>query len=72
MRGAEIYDLFMALRYDREQAKALQVWKLLCRLAAAFRDEDLAQRDGRKSWASASSVLDRKGHLFADVVLRKR
>jgi hypothetical protein len=62
----------MALRYDREQAKALKVWKLLCRMAQAFRDEDQRDRAGRKSWNAAPATIAGKTHLFADVVVRRR
>lgn len=39
-RGAELYDLFMAMRYARGWAKAQGIWQLVCRLAAEWRAED--------------------------------
>lgn len=39
-RGAELYDLFYVLRYDRSRAKALGVWSAMCKLAQLWRDED--------------------------------
>ena len=45
-RGALLYDLFMAMRYDREPAKKNGVnWNTLCRLGELYHYED--QRDGR-------------------------
>lgn len=68
MRGAELYDLVMALRHDRAIAKSLKVWKLICRLAAIFRDEDMRGRRGRKSWRSAAEVIERRPYLRADLM----
>jgi hypothetical protein len=71
-RGAEIYDLLMALRYQRGAAKALGVWKLLCRMTASFRAEDERERAGRQSWRSPSQVLARHPSLRADVLTASR
>lgn len=49
-RGSELYDLYMALRYDRQSAKAKQAMTVLSNLARAFRDADVAKREGRLSW----------------------
>src|SRR5579871_6585351 len=48
--GVELYDLVMAWRCERGLSKTLGLWKLVCRLAAAFRAEDLRERAGRRSW----------------------
>jgi hypothetical protein len=72
MRGAEVYDLLMVLRFDRHRATHLKLWTLMCRMVALFRDEDFAQRDGRRSWSPAEHVLDRKTYLHATVVHRRR
>lgn len=69
-RGVALYDLFMVMRYDRPAAKLYAVWKLLCRMAQAFRDEDLEQRAGRKSWREPRAVLERHAYLQATVVAR--
>lgn len=50
VRGAELYDLFMELRFNRSDARAKGVWSLLCARAGAYRDADKAYRDGRPSW----------------------
>lgn len=70
-RGAELYDLFMALRHDRAVATAFKVWRLLNRLAAGFRAEDVAERAGRRSWRSPAVILVRRPHL-ADERVRDR
>lgn len=69
VRGAELYDLFMALRFERELATGLKLWKLLNRMAAGFRAEDVRRRGGRKSWRSARRVIERRPYLKADVIL---
>jgi len=40
LRGADLYDLFMALRFDRENAKRSGAWSLMRRMAAHFKAED--------------------------------
>ncbi|QGY06038.1 transcriptional regulator [Methylobacterium mesophilicum SR1.6/6] len=65
-RGAELYDLFMALRHDRAVATAFKVWRLLNRLAAGFRAEDVTERDGRRSWRSPAAILARRPYLAAE------
>ena len=57
-RGAELYDLFMALRFERDRAAAANVWTLLCDRASAYRDSDKAKRGGRKSWQDLTAALD--------------
>lgn len=39
-RGAIIYDLLMAWRYDRPVAKALNVFSTICKLLAEWHRED--------------------------------
>lgn len=56
IRGAQLYDLFMILRYERGVAKAKGVWALACRLAQDWREEDTRQRQGRQSWRSYDAV----------------
>lgn len=50
IRGAEVYDLLMANRYEREAATSLGVWSIATNLLRAYRDSDNTLRDGRKSW----------------------
>jgi hypothetical protein len=40
LRGADFYDLFMAMRCDRGNAADEGAWTLLCKMAAAFKSED--------------------------------
>jgi hypothetical protein len=67
-RGAEIYDLIMALRYERGLAKGLKIWTAICRLAMVFRQEDLRERAGRHSWRAPKAVLDERPFLKATVL----
>lgn len=50
VRGAELYDLFMALRYDRKAANEVGAWSVMTNLSRAMRDSDNLMRDGRQSW----------------------
>lgn len=56
-RGADLYDLWMAMRYEREDAKRLEVWKEICRLSEGWKEED--ERSGTKSYEKPSVVLGR-------------
>lgn len=51
-RGAELYDLLMTCRFDRDFAKdeGLVMSTLLSNLAGHYRDSDNLKRAGRKSW----------------------
>ena len=66
--GAAFYDLVMASRFDRDAAKAAGAWSLLCRMAAAFKAEDDAERASRKSWDDAAKVRARNAHFIAMLV----
>lgn len=66
LRGAELYDLFMALRWDRRAATGLHVFTALSRLAAGFRREDTQERSGRRSWASPARIISRRPYLRAE------
>lgn len=48
VRGAQLYDLFMAYRYDRKAAKVLKLFSQLCKLAQQWHEED--KRLGRTSF----------------------
>lgn len=54
-RGAELYDIFMASRWEREKWEK-EGRAILSRLATAYRDADRAKRDGRPSWDIESRV----------------
>jgi len=72
-RGAEAYDLFRALRRERGDAKALNIWTELCRLELKWQMEDEAQRPGRRSYmppTKALTILKDKGSLPRGVVLK--
>lgn len=65
-RGAELYDLFMVMRFDRAAAKELGVWKRACRMASGFRDQDRQHREGRPSWRKPGTIMARRADLAAD------
>ena len=71
-RGAELYDLFMAFRFDRPLARALRVLSMLNRLASNFRDEDRRERGGRRSWTAPDVVAERAPHLRSTILQRGR
>jgi len=49
-RGAELYDLKMAERFERGHPRSKHLLSIMNRLCAQWRDEDFARRGGRKSW----------------------
>jgi len=66
LRGAELYDLFMNMRFDRAAAKEAGVWSVMCRMASQWRHEDdnafnigKTKRPGRKSFSPIRRVLQR-------------
>ena len=69
LRGAELYDLFMAVRYQRGLAKALGLWSIICGLANAYRKQDEAIRPGFRSWLDPAKLLASKPSLTAKVNL---
>lgn len=64
-RGAELYDLYMAHRFERDRSKQLGVFQAINRLASIYRQEDLHRRSGRKSWRSPRAVLEDRPFLKA-------
>lgn len=71
-RGAELYDLFMAVRYERGLAKLLGLWTVICRAAELWRDEDRGERDGRKSWGAPEAIIARKPYLKSKTLQKGR
>lgn len=57
-RGQVIYDLFMPIRFERQDATAFGAWSLMCAAAAQWRDEDQRQRAGRRSWRPLKRQAD--------------
>lgn len=57
-RGAVLYDLYMASRYERQFSTSEDRSPLhrMSQVAAEFRDEDRRERDGRPSWDYRSAV----------------
>lgn len=69
-RGAELYDPFMGLRYEREAARDAGLWSLMCRMAQAWNDEDKAA--GRKSYFSPRETVERSIRYRATVVSKPK
>jgi hypothetical protein len=69
-RGAELYDLFMAMRYDRDAAKDADAWTKMCRMAQLFHEED--QRAGRRSYRKIAEVLQDRPDLAIITRMRVR
>ncbi|WP_320409406.1 MULTISPECIES: DUF2116 family Zn-ribbon domain-containing protein [unclassified Aureimonas] len=65
LRGAELYDLYMAHRFERPLAKVLGLLQAMNRLASNYRAEDALWRAGRKSWRAPQDVLATRPHLKA-------
>lgn len=53
VRGAEMYDLFRALRRERSKASSLNLWTELCRLELRWFEED----DGRRTYLPPEEAL---------------
>lgn len=71
-RGADLYDLFRALRRERDKAKTLNLWTYICRLEKQWQDEDERDRPGRRSYMPPKRALDNlfdKGSLPRGEVL---
>jgi hypothetical protein len=66
LRGADLYDVLMCMRYDRDNAEG--ALSLLCRMASNFRALDRREREGRRSWLGLERISTRNGHLAARVV----
>lgn len=68
-RGAELYDLFMTMRFDRERAAADKLFGQLSAMASAYRDDDMAERAGRRSWDinATRRTAGREGHSLRGV-----
>lgn len=56
VRGAELYDLVMAWRFQRADADKADARGLMGRLASAYRDSDKIRRAGRRSWDLAEAI----------------
>lgn len=56
-RGAELYDVFMLIRFERGSAKLRGLWSLACRMASHWKAEDEAA--GRRSYGEIGNVSAR-------------
>jgi hypothetical protein len=64
-RGAQIYDLAMAWRFDRKRAAQTKALTLLCRALARYHDEDRRSRARRRSWDDPARTKSRDARLSA-------
>lgn len=62
-RGAQVFDLYMAIRYERDAAREEKVVAQLSRLCMHFREEDDRQRGGRRSWGNWRKFLENNPYL---------
>lgn len=67
IRGAELHDLYMAHRFDRDAAQALGVLQAMNRMVAGWREEDRRRRGGRRSWRKPAVVLEERPYLKVQV-----
>jgi predicted nucleic acid-binding Zn ribbon protein len=56
-RGAELYDIFMAMRFDRANAKDKGAWAVMCRMASQWKAEDDAA--GVRSFQPLNGVMEK-------------
>lgn len=75
-RGVQLYDLFMAQRYERADSKDWGTWSAMCRLAEDFRGEDIEKRAGRKSWGDWKAFMSNRPWLkaarMANIAFKRR
>lgn len=57
VRGALLYDLVMANRFDRTTARSLRITSAVNRLASVYREQDRTGRGGRRSWRAPDAVV---------------
>lgn len=69
-RGAQLYDLFMLTRFQRDDAGKIGAASLMRNLASHWRQDDITRRAGRRSWTAAPKVIDRLNWARANVVNR--
>lgn len=71
-RGADLYDLYMAHRFDRQTATALGLLAIINRACSTWRAEDAERRAGRRSWRPPAAVLAAKPWLRAITIDGRR
>lgn len=64
-RGAVLYDIYMAHRFERTAAGKARLLSVMNRLASDWRREDREQRAGRKSWGDWRRYIEKNPHLYA-------
>ena len=62
-RGAQLYDVFMTLRGERQLTadlknnQGINLWTVACQLASGWKLEDERQRGGRRSYQSIPDLI---------------
>lgn len=69
-RGAELYDIFMAIRFDRPLAASLGLWALACRMASVWNEDD--KEAGRQSYVPPREAVMRLNRYNAVATKVKR
>ncbi|UNJ22083.1 DNA gyrase inhibitor [Microcystis phage vB_MweS-yong2] len=69
-RGAELYDLHMINRFERDEGKRMKALGLMNRLASIWREEDRSRREGRRSWTTPARTAERLTYARATIVNR--
>lgn len=57
-RGAQLYDLFRAMRRERGKAAEMGLWSIACALELSWQEEDQAERPGRRSYLDAKAAVE--------------
>ena len=63
MRGAELYDVLMNMRYGSGFGRVKGAFTILTALARGYREQDRAERGGRRSWAKLSTRLNEMARI---------
>jgi hypothetical protein len=72
VRGAELYDLMMACRYDRDFAYANKLPSLMARRCSEWRDADVARNNGTRSWQRPIEWMRDNSARLRSIVCRIR
>lgn len=62
-RGIILYDLMMQNRYNRKETDPMKMRGIMARVTQSYRDEDIAERDGRQSWDDLADIMEKVCHL---------
>jgi hypothetical protein len=66
LRGAELYDLYMAHRFERERGTEMALMSKINRMVSIFREDDNGKRAGRRSWRDPATIIAEKPYLASE------